>query len=152
MNSEVRETIRPAQERDLTGIAELDRNSGMTAWREGDYRAWLARRDAVFFCALKSGRPAGFVLLRAAAGEAELLKIAVDASARGRGIGRALLRAGLAELGRVGCRTVFLEVRPSNAAALRLYLEHGFVQVGRRPAYYRDPEEDALVMRLELKT
>lgn len=150
MSPDVPVSIRPAQENDLTEIAALDRGSGLTPWKKSDYRVWLDRGDAVFLSALAPGRLVGFILLRAAAGEAELLKIAADAAARGLGIGQSLLTAGIRAVRSVGCQTVFLEVRPTNAAALRLYQKTGFVQVGRRPDYYRNPQEDALVMRLDL--
>jgi ribosomal-protein-alanine N-acetyltransferase len=76
------------------------------------------------------------------AGEREILTLAVDPSIRRRGVAAALLRALLADRP----SRVFLEVRPSNQAARRLYEKSGFRLAARRPAYYTSPPEDALVM------
>lgn len=72
-------------------------------------------------------------------GEAELLNLAVRPEARRRGVGRALLAL-------LAGRKVWLEVRASNAAAIRFYESQGFRVCGRRKGYYRDPEEDAVLM------
>jgi [ribosomal protein S18]-alanine N-acetyltransferase len=69
---------------------------------------------------------------------------------RRRGVGEALLAAGLAIFRRSRMEEVFLEVRESNTSARALYARHGFRPVGQRSAYYRNPKEDALVLRLEL--
>jgi ribosomal-protein-alanine N-acetyltransferase len=83
---------------------------------------------------------------RTAGDEAEVLDVAVDPVARGRGIGRALLADALRGLGKGGARRAYLEVRESNTVALRLYESLGFRRVGRRRGYYRQPAEDALVL------
>lgn len=105
----------------------------------------------------------GFVLARAAGGEAEILTLAVRPLARRRGLGRALVAAALAQARDAGAAALFLEVGVENPAALALYAGLGFVQVGRRKGYYRDgllkqaggPGStggggDALVLRLSL--
>jgi ribosomal-protein-alanine N-acetyltransferase len=78
------------------------------------------------------------------------LKPRGNAGRRRRGIGQALLEAGLAAVRSRGGREVFLEVRASNAAAQALYLGHGFRPAGRRRGYYQRPSEDALVLHLAL--
>jgi ribosomal-protein-alanine N-acetyltransferase len=93
----------------------------------------------------------GFLLGRAAAGEAELLTLAVAATARRRGMGRRLVLAFLAESARRGAMSAFLEVAATNAAAIALYRATGFAEAGRRRAYYRGPDGDridAVVMSL----
>ncbi|MCE2941310.1 MAG: ribosomal protein S18-alanine N-acetyltransferase [Gemmatimonadota bacterium] len=100
--------------------------------------------------ALPSALPSallGFVALRTMADEGEILNVAVAPAARRSGVGRALVRHALASAAAAGAFSVFLEVRPSNAAALTLYRSFGFVEVGRRHRYYRAPVEDALVLR-----
>ena len=82
-----------------------------------------------------------------AAGEAELLRIAVAPEARGLGIGRVLLEACQGDLAQAGLVHLFLEVRPSNAAAIRLYETSGWEPCGRRPRYYGDGEDAALYRR-----
>ena len=91
--------------------------------------------------------PAGFLHLRSAGDEAEVVMIATHPSAQRRGIATALLEDAVASL---DGRTLFLEVAESNGAARALYARSGFRQVGRRPGYYRiaSGREDALVLRL----
>jgi len=81
-----------------------------------------------------------------AAGEAELLRIAVDPAHRGQGLGRRLLEVCQEDLAAAGMAHLFLEVRAANAPALRLYRECGWRQCGFRPEYYPDGE-DALLFR-----
>ena len=90
----------------------------------------------------------GFVLARAAGGEGEILTLAVSPSARGRGLGRALLQAAMTKSKALGAETMFLEVGVDNPAALALYAALGFAKVGGRKAYYNG--KDALVLRLPL--
>ena len=82
--------------------------------------------------------------------EAEILNLRCGAARRRRGDGGALLRAALDEFWARGVSRVFLEVRESNEAAIAFYEKHGFVKRGRRPAYYRDPVEAAIVMEKEV--
>jgi [ribosomal protein S18]-alanine N-acetyltransferase len=90
----------------------------------------------------------GFVLVRVAAGEAEILTLAVAPAARGKGLGRALLQAAISKARALGAQAVFLEVGTDNPAARALYAALGFVKVGMRKAYYQG--RDALVLRLSL--
>ncbi|HEY8104782.1 MAG TPA: ribosomal protein S18-alanine N-acetyltransferase, partial [Gemmatimonadales bacterium] len=92
----------------------------------------------------------GYLIAREAAGTGEILNLAVDPPRRRAGIARALLDAGLTVLRQRAVEEVFLEVRVSNAAAQALYHGAGFEEVGRRRAYYRNPVEDALVLRRAL--
>lgn len=95
--------------------------------------------------------PAGFVLGRAAAGEAEVLTLAVAPAMRRGGAGRALMRALCAEAARRGAEAVFLEVAEGNPAARALYAGLGAQEAGRRRRYYPDGS-DALVLRLPLNS
>ena len=94
-------------------------------------------------------RGQGFVLARAAAGEAEILTLAVIPAARRRGLGASLLAGAMAAARARGAAAMFLEVAAGNAAALTLYRGFGFVEVGRRRRYYPDGS-DALVLRRDL--
>jgi ribosomal-protein-alanine N-acetyltransferase len=91
----------------------------------------------------------GFVLARAAGGEAEILTLAVLPAARRQGVGAALLAAALAGAAVRGAAAMFLEVAAGNVAALGLYRRLGFAEVGRRRRYYADGA-DALVLRRDL--
>jgi ribosomal-protein-alanine N-acetyltransferase len=94
----------------------------------------------------------GFVMARAAAGEAEILTLAVAPAARGRGLGRALLQTAINRAEEMGAQAVFLEVGADNPHALALYAGLGFAKVGTRKGYYASPSggSDALVLRLSL--
>jgi ribosomal-protein-alanine N-acetyltransferase len=91
--------------------------------------------------------PVGYCVLLSAADEGEIANIAVESSRRGQGIGALLLDDALNSAQHEGVRSVYLEVRTSNHPARDLYSSRAFVAVGRRRAYYRNPLEDALVLR-----
>lgn len=93
--------------------------------------------------------PTGFIVVRVAADEAEILTLAVVPSGRRRGAGGALLDAAMGRAWSAGARTMFLEVAQHNAPARGLYAACGFAQVGRRRGYY-GPGADALVLRSDL--
>jgi len=92
----------------------------------------------------------GFVVASLIAPEAELETIVVAAGFQRRGVARRLFEAMADDLGRSQVREVLLEVRRSNVAAQGFYRSVGFVEEGRRPGYYADPIEDAVLMRLRL--
>jgi len=95
----------------------------------------------------------GFILARVAAGEAEILTLAVSPEARRFGTGAALVTAAAEHAFRLGAGEMFLEVAHGNVAARRLYRRSGFVEAGKRTGYYtagREGAEDALILRGEL--
>jgi ribosomal-protein-alanine N-acetyltransferase len=92
----------------------------------------------------------GFVLARAASGEAEILTLAVATVARGQGLGRALLQAAARHAALLGAQSVFLEVGTDNPAALTLYAGLGFARVGQRKAYYASSGANAWVLKAPL--
>ena len=103
--------------------------------------------------AADDGAPVGFALIRAVAGEAELLSIGVLPELRHRGLGRALVQAAAARCADLGAAALHLEVADNNHPALGLYRSLGFVETGRRPAYYAagaGPRRDALLLVLSL--
>jgi ribosomal-protein-alanine N-acetyltransferase len=91
----------------------------------------------------------GMLIARLAADEAEILTIAVAPQTRRRGVGRALMRAALAEASMRGAEKLFLEVSVRNRAALALYRDIGFIELGMRRGYYADGT-DALILGKEL--
>lgn len=123
--------------------ADYERASAAPPETAGDYRAWVATtRDGV----------TGFILMRRAADELEILNLAVKPPARRAGVATRLLDAALNAARDGGAHNVFLEVRESNAAAIAFYTRHGFARAGRRPDYYSAPREAALILKLELST
>jgi ribosomal-protein-alanine N-acetyltransferase len=101
--------------------------------------AWVAERDGII---------AGFLIGRSAADEFEILNMAVSGAHRRRGIGSQLMESALEVSRKAGTARVYLEVRASNGPAIALYKRHGFTECGRRPRYYRDPVEDAILLAL----
>jgi len=91
----------------------------------------------------------GLILARVAAGEAEILTLAVLPTARRQGAATALLNEVVLRLAAAGATVVFLEVSVKNTTGQAVYLKFGFAQAGRRPGYYSD-RSDALVLRLDL--
>ena len=126
---------------------------GERVWTRQDMAELLASPGAVGWVVQSAERAIGFALCRVAADEAELLTIAVDPEERRRGAGRGLLMAVVDHARTAGARSLFLEVRADNPAALSLYGKAGLQAVGQRKSYYQRrerPPADAIVMRLTL--
>jgi ribosomal-protein-alanine N-acetyltransferase len=149
-------TFRPVGALDLDRAAALHRQAfeplGERPWARRDMAELLAAPGVAGLFLEVGGREEGFALVRVAADEAELLTIAVDADCRRHGVGRRLLAAVVEQARDQGAHSLFLEVGADNAPARSLYSQAGFIEVGRRPAYYRRPVgfADALVLRLTL--
>jgi len=144
--------IRPATIADAVRLAALERRSFTDPWSEASFREVLVMPGTIALIGEVDGAAVGYFLAREILGSAELLNLAVTPERRRRGIGQALLEAGLAVVRGRGGREIFLEVRASNAAAKALYLGNGFRPAGRRRGYYQKPSEDALVLHLALPT
>jgi ribosomal-protein-alanine N-acetyltransferase len=112
------------------------------AWDAIAIHALMVDRGVTGFI---DGAGDGFVLIRVASDEAEILTLAVTGAARGRGLGRALLAAALESARAAGAARMFLEVGARNAPARALYAAAGFAEAGRRARYYADGD-DALVL------
>lgn len=126
-------------------------------WTDGEI-ADLLHRSNVFGYAARPAQESGaaltgFVLVRLAADEAEVLTIAVSPDWQNYGVGRRLMDQVLAHAHRERLASIFLEVGDANKPALALYRRLGFVEVGDRPGYYRDGQggrRRAIVMRRDL--
>lgn len=134
--------IRPGGREDIAGVdavmrAAFDPRFGET-WRPEQIAATLAAPGGRLLTLCEAGGGLiGFSLVRALAGEAELLLLAIAPAARRRGLGGRMLLTALEDCRQAGASAVFLEVREDNHPARRLYWRHGFVEIGRRPGYYR---------------
>lgn len=123
-----------------------------TPWDENDFED-LLDGDGVFAFVAEDADPAGVLVCRAVAGEAEILTVGVAPWARRRGVALALMTAAIDAARVAGAEAMFLEVDVDNAAAVTLYERLGFVRAGFRKGYYdrgADGRADALVMRLDL--
>ena len=124
-------------------------------WPRDSYRELVSKSPPVPRIALvaldtQTGEAAGFVIARLTPPEAELESIGVAAAHQQRGIGRRLMGALIEQLEASRVERLYLEVRASNAPALALYRSVGFAETGRRPSYYADPQEDAILMELRI--
>ena len=143
--------LRPMCEADLPAVMAIETGIYAFPWTLGNFRDSLA---AGYSCRIyvRDGELIGYAVLMHASDEAHLLNLSIAASAQRQGYGSLLLQ-GVCELARgQGARRLFLEVRPSNAAALRLYERHGFQRIGLRREYYpaQAGREDALIFSLPL--
>jgi [ribosomal protein S18]-alanine N-acetyltransferase len=143
--------IRSAAPADAGSLVAIERRAFSDPWSEGSFREALSSPWTFGLVADTSRGVAGYLIGREVAGTGEVLNLAVAPEFRRRGIGGALLGAGLVAFRRRKVDEVFLEVRESNISAQALYIGHGFRPVGQRASYYRNPREDALVLRLEME-
>lgn len=143
--------LREMRHADLPAVAAIESASYQFPWSAGIFRdCLLAGYQAVVL--EQGGQVVGYAVMSLAAGEAHLLNICLAAPLRGAGHGARLLAHLLAQARAGGALRMFLEVRPSNEAALALYARFGFRPLGLRRAYYRARQgsEDALVLSLAL--
>ncbi len=145
-DSEIR--IRPLWEEDIEALAHIEAESFSQPWSAEDFRRMLEVSDAVYLVAVMDEEPVGSAGMRILAGEGNIDNVVVAPAQRGRGIGSMLIES-LLEAGRDrGIRDFTLEVRVSNAPAIRIYEKAGFVSEGIRPHFYEHPVEDASIMWL----
>ena len=130
-------------------IAELEKLSFSDPWSENSIRYELTNPLSLWLVVLEDDRVAGYVGSQTVLDEADMMNIAVHPDFRRRGLAEALVTRLVTELRQKPVRCLTLEVRASNDPAIALYQKLGFVQVGRRPNYYRNPKEDALILRKE---
>lgn len=135
----------------VSQVAELEELCFSAPWSANsiahelttDYSFWLVAED--------DGAVVGYIGSQIAFPEADVMNVAVRPEYRRRGVGQILVEALSTHLRNIDCESLTLEVRASNAPAIALYEKLGFAQVGRRPNYYRNPKEDALILRKELR-
>lgn len=131
--------LAPVQERDFTAMARIHAQSFDEAWSAVMLRRIVAMPGSFGLAARRNRQwsVAGFALLRAVAGECELLSLAVAPEQRGFGLGALLLEGAIRQSAALGAAKLFLEVAEDNTVARNLYHGYGFAPVGRRPDYYR---------------
>jgi ribosomal-protein-alanine N-acetyltransferase len=145
--------LRAADASDALALAKAHASAFEAPWPPEAF-AGLMATPGVFALAAIDHALVGLILMRAIAGEAEVLTLGVEPGHRRRGVALALLRAGLAQARALGAEAAFLEVAADNAGALALYRQEGFEPSGQRAGYYRragGEAVDALVLRRTLK-
>jgi ribosomal-protein-alanine N-acetyltransferase len=136
---------------DVADVVAIEHASYQFPWSEGIFRDCL--RVGYVCCVVTVGQVLmGYGVMSTGAGEAHILNLCVAENFRCRGLGRHLMLALIERAAAAGVNEVFLEVRPSNTAAIRLYQSMGFVQLGMRRGYYQATvgREDAAVLRLSI--
>ncbi len=140
--------IRPMHELDVPTVVAIERAGYQFPWSEGIFRDCLR---VGYTCRVVDcgGEIAGYAIMSVGAGEAHILNVCIREEYRCRGLARKLLLYLLDRARAAGMYEAFLEVRPTNTVASRLYLSLGFEQVGVRRGYYQATvgREDACVLR-----
>ena len=130
-------------------IADLERACFSAPWDDASVASELDNDLALWLVAVDGNRVAGYVGSQSVMGEADMMNIAVDAQYRRQGIGETLINKLIIALKEREVYSLTLEVRASNTSAIALYEKLGFSEIGRRKNYYRNPREDALILRKE---
>ena len=134
----------------VTQIAALEKLCFSDPWSEASVASELDNPLSKWFVAVQEDRVLGYVGSQSVLDSADMMNIAVHPEHRRKGIAEALIAALTEALRSGGIQSLMLEVRASNAPAISLYEKLGFAMAGRRPNYYRNPREDALILRKEL--
>lgn len=133
----------------VSQIAQLEKLCFSDPWSEKSIETELSCRLSLWLVALDGEMVVGYIGSQTVIDETDMMNIAVHPEYRRRGIAEALIDALVNALREKRSRALSLEVRASNDPAIALYQKMGFSQVGRRPNYYRNPREDALILRKE---
>lgn len=130
-------------------IAELEQLCFNDPWSENSIASELDNRLSLWLVAMENEKVIGYVGSQTVLGETDMMNIATHPDYRNQGVASCLINALIEALTEQGSHSLMLEVRVSNAQAIRIYEKFGFVEVGRRRNYYRNPKEDALILRKE---
>ena len=133
----------------VSQIAELEKICFSDPWSENSVSSELKNKLALWLVAEENGTVAGYIGSQTCGEESDVMNVAVHPDFRRRGIAEALVNALVEELKAIGSHCLTLEVRASNVPAIALYEKMGFSEIGRRKNYYRNPREDALILRKE---
>lgn len=128
-------------------VAALEKVCFSDPWSQKSVASELENPLALWLVAMDGERLVGYVGSQTVLGEADMMNVAVDPEYRRQGVAGALVTALAQRLAQQGNVSLMLEVRASNVPAMALYQKLGFEQVGRRKDYYRNPKEDALILK-----
>ena len=137
-------------ENHVAPIAELEKICFSDPWSENSIAYELTSRLSYWLVAVEDGKVVGYIGSQSVLGEADMMNVAVHPDHRRKGIAEALVNALSQDLKQRDNVCLTLEVRDSNVPAIALYEKLGFVQVGLRKNYYRNPKEDARILRKSL--
>jgi len=137
--------FRKMTENDLDKVATMEKDIFSTPWSREGFRESLSQSYSYFFVA-EEGEIIGYCGVHNFGGDGEITNVAVDKEARHKGVATKMLQYAMEEMTKVGVEAFTLEVRVSNAAAIRLYEKLGFENKGIRKNFYDHPKEDAMIM------
>lgn len=138
-------------EEDSKGLAELDKECFSVPWSENAFLKEVNNEMAQYVIAKDKNEVIGYAGFWKVLDEGQITNIAVKESYRGQGIAKEMIKKLIKKAEEKKIEKLSLEVRESNLAAIRLYLSKGFKKVGERKNYYKSPQENAILMDLELK-
>ena len=141
--------IVPMNEHHVPQIALLERECFADPWSQQSIASELHNPLSLWLVAQEGQTLLGYVGSQTCQDETDMMNIAVSPASRRQGVARALIEALVSTLRQRGSKQLTLEVRASNGPARQLYESLGFLQVGLRKNYYRNPKEDALILRKE---
>ena len=130
-------------------VADLEKICFSDPWSEKSVEEELRNPLSLWLTAMEGEKLLGYIGSQTVMGETDMMNVAVAPEARRNHIGEALILELIRKLKQADSHSLTLEVRASNLPAIRLYEKLGFSQTGRRPGYYRNPREDALILRKE---
>ena len=130
-------------------IADLEKQCFSDPWSINSISSELRNPLSLWVVAMDGGKLAGYVGSQSVMGWADMMNIAVDPQYRRQGVANTLIEQLIMRLKENNVTCLTLEVRASNIPAINLYTKMDFVEVGRRPGYYHNPREDALILRKE---
>jgi len=133
----------------VSQIAELEKICFSDPWSERSIASELDNKLAFWLAALEGETVAGYIGSQTVMDETDMMNVAVHPDFRRQGIAEALVKGLVENLKKMGSHCLTLEVRASNAPAIALYEKLDFHEIGRRRNYYRNPREDALILRKE---
>lgn len=141
--------IRQMKKEDILQLAELEKLCFSDPWSISAFEYELKNPLSLWLVAADGETVAGYVGSQTVMDESDMMNVAVAPAYRRKGIAEKLILALIERLKEHQSHCLTLEVRVSNDPAIALYQKLGFLQVGRRPGYYRNPREDALILRKE---
>ena len=144
-------SILKMQKRHLNALSEIEKACFSRAWSRDALESEIDNENALFLVAENGGEVLGYVGCIFVLAEGSITNVAVSPLYRRMGIGDALISALVENAKNMGAEALFLEVRKSNVIAQSLYKKHSFEVCGERKNFYRDPIENAYIMRLLLK-
>ena len=134
----------------VSEVAEMEKLCFSDPWSERSIASELDNELSLWLVSELDGKVVGYIGSQSVPPESDVMNVAVLPQYRKQGIAQALIAELVHRLRSDGMESLTLEVRASNAPAICLYTKLGFETVGRRPRYYVNPKEDALIMRKEL--